>query len=101
MALSYMSGNSTAPVQEPAGIAEMDRTPLSEDSSWPLLDPEPGGRPAIRNIVQQAVAPSATDSEVDASVVPAVTSDPDVEMVRRSKVYMRCGLDSTSARTLR
>jgi hypothetical protein len=81
MALSYMSGNSTAPVQEPAGIAEMDRTPLSEDSSWPLLDPEPGGRPAIRNIVQQAVAPSATDSEVDASVVPAVTSDPDVEMV--------------------
>ncbi|MDE0958131.1 MAG: hypothetical protein OSB12_05780 [Planctomycetota bacterium] len=72
MALSYMSGNSTAPVQEPAGIAEMDRTPLSDDPQWPLLDPEPGGRPAIRNIVQQAVAPSATDPAVDASVVPAV-----------------------------
>jgi len=81
MALSYMSGNSTAPVQEPAGIAEMDRTPLSDDASWPLLDPEPGGRPAIRNIVQQAVAPSATDPAVDASVVPAVASGADVEMV--------------------
>ena len=81
MALSYMSGNSTAPVQEPAGIAEMDRTPLSDDASWPLLDPEPGGRPAIRNIVQQAVAPSATDPAVDASVVPAVASVADVEMV--------------------
>jgi hypothetical protein len=81
MALAYMSGNSTAPVQEPAGIAEMDRTPLSDGSSWPLLDPEPGGRPAIRNILQQAVAPSATDPAADANVVPAVASGADVVMV--------------------
>jgi hypothetical protein len=81
MALSYMAGNSTAPVQEPAGIAEMDRTPLSDGSNWPLLDPQPGDRPAIRNIVQQAVAPSGTDPAVDANVVPAVASDPELVMV--------------------
>ncbi|MDE0959302.1 MAG: hypothetical protein OSB09_00815 [Planctomycetota bacterium] len=81
MALSYMTGKSTAPVQEPAGIAEMERTPVSDDSSWPLLDPEPGIRPAIRNIVQQAVAPSSADSTQNSDVVVAVASVADVVAV--------------------
>lgn len=73
VAVAYMSGKSSAPVELPAGMAELDRLPVSENATWPVLNPEPEVRPAIRNIVQSDITPSGFDSATStADVVPAI-----------------------------
>ena len=73
VALAYMSGKSSAPAELPAGMAQLDRLPVSENATWPVLNPEPDVRPAIRNIVQSDITPSGFDSATStADVVPAI-----------------------------
>ena len=77
IAVAYMSGKSSAPVELPAGMAELDRLPVSERTTWPVLNPEPEVRPAIRNIVQSNIASSGFDSATStADVVPAIPPEP-------------------------
>jgi len=77
IALAYTSSNSSAPVELPAGMADLDRMPVSENPTWPVLNPEPEVRPAIRNIVPSDIAGSGFGSaDVAADVVPAIAPDP-------------------------
>ncbi len=75
IAVAYMSGRTSAPVESPAGMAELDRMPVSESPTWPVLNPEPEVRPAIRNIVQSDIVGSGS-ADAAADVVPAIAPDP-------------------------
>ncbi len=88
VAVAYISGRSSGAGELPAGLAEMDRMPVSENPTWPVLNPEPDTRPAIRNIVQSDIAGSGFDSaETTADVVPAIAPEPIAVVQTNQSLY--------------
>ena len=74
IALAFIAGRSFAVVTPPAGMNEM----LGDSPPWPVIDPQPEVRPAIRNVEQDGVAGDLViESPVEPdSVIPAVVSMP-------------------------
>ncbi len=114
LALSYLSGKSNSTPPPPAGLVDMQNTPLADDAPWAVLDPEPEIRPAVKNIIQDdvaggdgaedAVAPThPAEPEVLASqtlyavmIGQQLSSDPAV--IDKLVQYVDSGLDSARAR---
>ncbi len=77
LALAYLSGKSNSTPLPPAGLAEMQNTPLAEEAPWAVLDPEPEIRPAVRNIIQEDAAGDGDAGDVTA-VAPTPAGEPEV-----------------------
>ena len=60
IAVAFIAGREFAVVSPPAGMNEM----LGAAPPWPVLDPEPELRPAIRNVKQDGVVAAADTGEI-------------------------------------
>lgn len=76
IALAFIAGRSSSVVTPPAGMNEMRQ----DSPPWPVIDPEPEPRPAIRNVEQNGVA---GDSVAEVPVEP-VEVKPEVVPVART-----------------
>ena len=108
--LAFIAGRSSSAVTPPAGMNEMKQ----DSPPWPVIDPEPEMRPAIRNVEQNGVAGESVDeiavepAEVKPQVVPVartlwsvmigqhLSSDPQV--VDQLVQYVDSGLSFSQSR---
>jgi len=110
IAVAFISGRQFS-VAVPEGRAEMVR----EDSLWPVLDPEPVAKPAIRNVKQDGVVDVADAGVVaeEVAVVPVVVEalpktlwsvmigqhlSKDPQVIDQLVQYVDSGLSSSTAR---